>query len=244
MSLPCRLAGLLLACLGFVSAAPARADLIDVQFAGAFSYNCPGGGNSCSNAQQAGAAYVGSAGDQWNYNKTASGSGSLIDASGASSGLSINYSSDAPYSPYTDGTNKNNFATTSYANLYGGYIATTGNGISITLSGLYAGEAYNLYVYSEQDGTGSSGRSARITANGVSAVDTQDGAGTFILNANYVLLSGTANASGQVVINVANLNGEADINGLQLQTLPEPASLSIFGAGLAGLGWVRRRRKR
>ncbi len=221
----------------------ARADLIDVQFSGDLSFNCPGGGISCTNPAQTGAAFVGSTGDTWNDFHAASGNAALVDAAGLSSGLSVAFSSDAVLSAYTDGTYKNNFSTTPYANLFGGYLSTTdtnGNGIVITLSGLYAGESYNLYVYSEQDGPNNAGRSAAITANGVTQIDTQTGAGTFVLDANYVELSGKANAAGDVVINVATLSGESDINGLQLVTVPEPRSAALLALGLCCLMLARR----
>lgn len=121
-------------------AAPAAAgSLIDVQFAGRFSFFCSNGTNSCPNARQTGAAYVGMAGDTWNYFVSASGNSALTDVAGAASGISINFTSDGPYSSYSDGYKVNNFYGTPYQNLMGGYLGSTNrNGIVVTLGGLAA----------------------------------------------------------------------------------------------------------
>lgn len=246
--MPLRANPVILACLIAVAASvvavrPAFAALIDVQFAGNFSYSCSDGSNTCSNPAQTGAAFVGSTGDQWNYFNAASGNRLLDDVSGAASQVSINFNSGTAY---TDGTASNNFYSTPYANLFGGYIDEGGSdGISITLSGLEAGQAFSLYTYSEQDIQNASGRSMAVDVNGVTQDDTQSGEGAFVAGATYLMFNGFADASGDVNIDISTLNGQSNLNGLQLQTtdVPEPASFAILGLGITGVMAARRRRQ-
>lgn len=232
----------------WAGAAPVAAgSLIDVQFAGNFSVRCGNGTNSCSNAQQVGAAYIGTAGDTWNYFNNATGNRSLIDVAGAVSGVSINYSSDGTY---TDGTGVNNLSGTPYQNLMGGYILSSAqNGIVITLSGLGASRAFDLYAYSEQDLRGVANRAMDVSVNGTTKRDRQSGAGSFIEGQTFLHFAGTADALGSVNISistVATYNAESDLNGLQLSlgAVPEPSTWAMLLVGFGSLGAALRARRR
>jgi hypothetical protein len=192
--------------------------LIDVQFSGTFSY-C----TTCaqSNPPQSGAALVGKAGDKWNDFHTTSVSGApLVDASGASTGVTLSFSS---FGAYTADPSYDPFTGSLDANLIQGYLYSGGS-INITLSGLTPNQSYTLYVYTQGDNN-SPGRSIAISANGTTQSATQSNAHNFILNNNYVAETVTADGSGNIRIQGVTLAGEGDINGLQLvsgpQILPE-----------------------
>ncbi len=167
-----------------------------------------------------------------------------MDATGSASGTSISFSSDGFFSPYTDGTLTNNFYSTPYANLFGGYLGSYNqNGIHITLSGLNVGQAYTLYTYSEQDGMSNAGRSMDVTANGVTKNDTQGGEGSFVAGSTYLQFNGVADAQGRVNIAVSTVLAESDLNGLQLvTTTPEPSGMALLGMGMLSLTGLLRKR--
>jgi hypothetical protein len=126
------------------------------------------------------------------------------------------------------------------------YIFNTGDSPKdILISGLTAGAAFDLYIYSEGD-SGAGGRTIHVDANGISA-DTSPAvvsASTFILGQNYLELPVTADNGGNLDIAYSSLVGEANINGLQLvdaDEVPEPGPLGLLTAGLAGLAWLGRR---
>ena len=224
--------------------APALAGVVDVQFAGDFSFHCPSGGNNCATPTQTGSAVIGSSGGLWNSFSPVSAAGAtLVDVSGAASSMAISYSAA---NGYASGTYPSAFGTTQWANLMGGYlVAGGGNSINVTLSGLAAGQSYGLYVYDQGDGN-AAGRSLDVTANGATQSATQTGAGTFIQGNNYLYFAGVANPLGDIVISgVPISNSEADINGLQIVTnaVPEPAPLAILGIGLLGMAAIRRRNR-
>jgi hypothetical protein len=76
---------------------------------------------------------------------------------------------------------------------------------------------------------------------------------SFIEGVNYVYFQAvTPNGSGDITVLASanpldgvgnpNLPGEADINGFQLITVPEPSAMAMLGLGLAGVLAARRRR--
>ena len=97
----------LIAVLATGASAANGASVVDVQFS-----RDPG-------LQQTGAAVIGSAGDTWNDFLGNVGSGSLVDASGAASGISLSFSAALVYE---SDPNFTQFTGTPYANLMQGYL--------------------------------------------------------------------------------------------------------------------------
>ena len=214
------------------AASAADAAAIDVQFS-----RDPG-------IAQTGGAVVGQAGDYWNDFLGNTSTGALLDASGHASGASLSFSS---YGVYESDPGFTQFTGKQDANLMQGYLyAPQAAPISLVFSGLTAGQAYGFWVYTQGDDN-SRGRSISLAANGgVAQVATQTNASSFSLGDNYVYLTATANAGGVVDIVGNELDGEANINGVQVMAVPEPSSMVLMMAGFAFLAGavVRRRRVR
>ena len=217
----------ILAGIALLFSAPAAfAAVIDVQFAA-----------SSPTRQQTGAAVIGATGDYWNYFNGASGAGSLVSTNQAATGVSLTFAADGAY---TANSSYTAFTGTPYANLEQGILYTSGSGIKMTLAGLFAGQQYSLYFYTQGDDN-SAGRSSTVNVNGLSEVSTQTNASTFIQGNNYLVFSGAADSLGDLSIGVSARVGEADVNGFQLVPviIPEPASFAVVGAGLILLGGLR-----
>ena len=208
--------------------------LVDVQFSNDASHT------------QSGAAVVGNNGDTWNnFTSGHAGSGSLVDVAGGASGVSLSFSAsnfwEADPSYFQ-------FAGQSDANLMQGYLVGYAGQPDITLNftGLAAGHAYGFWVYTQGDDN-SRGRSIGLSANGgASAVATQTNTDGFVLGDNYVYLTAVADGAGDITLLGHDLNGEANIDGVQLMAVPEPSELVLLMAGgmfVAGLV-VRRKRAR
>jgi hypothetical protein len=225
--------------LGVASGASAS-PLIDVQFT-------PNGSPSYS-----GAAVLGSAGNSWNTFRGgnsggASGSGlSLKDATGASTGITLSYTTP---NGFFDATNFGaTFMGTPYAALLDAYLYADKFGAgagTVTLSGLTAGADYQLILYSVSN---TPGTVTHFTVGGTTQSVDQTSTTTLTAGANYTDFTAVADASGHLTISFTGGGGvEGDLNGLQLQELtiptPEPASLTLLAMGLAGLGMVLRMRR-
>ena len=215
------------------AASAANASGIDVQFSN--------GGVPA----QTGAAVIGTAGDVWN--DVTGGTGSQValkGIDGTSSGVSLSFSSAQQYESDAGYTQ---FTGTPYASLMQGYLVDRGaTGIDLSFSGLVAGRAYGLYVYTQGDDN-SARRSIGFTVNGVAAGSTtQSNATTFIAGDNYEYIVTTANAQGVIGLDGDVVNGEGNVNGVQLSALavPEPSSIAMMLAGFVGLAGIASRRSR
>lgn len=234
------------ACLALLSATfagPARAALIDIQFAGNSGVLPP-------SPPQTGAAVVGVAGDRWNYFASNTGSSQpLITSAGLASGVSMSYSADVAYvasAAYTQ------FTGTPYANLMLAYLADSGNGIQASFAGFSSGQVVEFYAYTQGDNN-SAGRTVAIEANGAAAgFSTQTNTNTFVEGDNYQYFKSVADAAGVVSLDIrtiyaiGNGNDQANVNGFQIITspVPEPGETFLLGSGLVTLLAVARRKKK
>ena len=110
---------------------------------------------------------------------------------------------------------------------------------------------YDLYLYSDNGGgyattfTITVGTAATATATSGPAPGAGINPGVFVLNDNYVVLTGLHPTLGVLSgtfadVRVGDGGGFGILNGFQLVELPEPASLSLLGLG--SLLMLRRRR--
>ena len=216
----------------------AHAALVDVQFLG--------NNNDFIGTPYTGPAVTGTTGDYWNATSADSASMALNGVDNAASGISLTFTSYHQWGNIDSG-----FAAGSYANLMAGYLcAVEPTTYHVAFSGLAPSASYNLYIYTQGDG-GGDGRELDVSVNGAADVITSPGnalLGTFVEGTNYLHLTGTADPSGVVdiayssVLTINGGTGEADINGVQLVTVPEPSSLALFGVG--ALACMRRSRRR
>ena len=226
----------LLALAGFAPTGFAATDYINVQF-------------SNGGASQTGAAVIGSAGDYWNKTTGSSGTNLSLNTTGdTSSGASLSWSASGVGST---GTNNAFIAqNTAWKNLFSGQIyAASGSTMTANFSGLTANIPVRVYFYSEND-QGGNGRKLQASLNGGAYAATTVGSDntvySFIKNQNYLVVDGTANASGQLNINLKGVSGARDgtgiLMGIQLIASNDIPSLTLttpnfenVGAGMATL---------
>jgi hypothetical protein len=213
----------------------AHAVLVDVQFLG--------DQGEFTGTQYTGAAVIGTDTDFWNATSAASASMALNGVDNAASGISLNFTSSNQWGNLGSG-----FSSTTYANLMAGYLcAVDPDTYHIAFSGLAPNASYELYIYTQGD-SGGDGRVLDVSVNGAADVITSPGDAAldhFVAGTNYLHITGTADLSGVVDIayrSAVGATGEADINGVQLSTVPEPSSLALFGVG--ALACMRRSRRR
>ena len=191
-------------------------------------------------------------------------SGPLVNSAGAPTGVSLSLS--APSGTYgANSVNWSNYSPFSWASLadeqaltggpYTPYSAlyshtlvansATADG-SVVLSGLTPG-TYNLFLYNASDANEGTGRTSTFVVNGVTQTSTYgpNGGGvyptTLISGVDYVEYA-RVTTTGTLTINFGNLiASESDLNGLQLQAVPEPGTLALLGMGLP-LFFIRRRK--
>jgi hypothetical protein len=214
-------------------AAPARAELVDVQFGATWP---------TASTPYTGAAVIGGSGDQWNFQQSKNGTNvALTDTSGAATGISMSFQAQGTYGVGGGSA----FNGTDYYELMQGFLYTQGGPIDVTFSGLTAGESYELLVYGQSDGN-SPAYGGTITANGSSATALQNTYSIFVAGGNYVQLTGTADSNGDIVITDAKATDrdQTMINGIQLvvDPIPEPATL-LLAPLLAAPILLRRRRR-
>ncbi len=245
-----------------------QAQLINVDFNGNSVGTAYGGGGVASpGPNQSGAALIGSAGDQWNGiadsqltfsaypNGITATALPLMYSTGINSPVTMTIATDGgsynANEPVWSNTSAFTTAGSPYSNLMQDLIYANGVGAgSITLSGLAANSQFNLVLYNAGDQNVAGDRASSFTVNGVSQTSQWDGTtSTLVAGVSYVdYASAMSDGSGNLVITfgpgmtlAGALSSEGDLDGFQLQAVPEPASLAILGvAGLLFAGWRRR----
>ncbi|MFN5273934.1 MAG: hypothetical protein ACK5E3_12040 [Planctomycetota bacterium] len=236
--------GVAIAALAFLTVGVDRSDagMINLQF-----------GNQSSGGWQAytGAGVVGAAGDYWNPSGFSASGLSLKDSNNSLTG--VTFSNSGSGAQFTTGFTYG-FQSTPYAALMKGYLTSSVNSSSpntFTFAGLDNSKTYSLYIYSQGD-SGANGRRLGVSIGGTTSTTTSSvaTANTFILNQNYLLFSNLTPTAGQIQGTWWRVNGEANINGMQLLenggggggAVPEPASAAIALIFLGG-GALRKWRK-
>ncbi len=229
----------------------AQADVVDIQFAGTGYYAGAAGSFSGNEGAYTGDGVVA---PTWNVltvaNTATSGSmSSLVASDGTATTEAVSFTAAGSYDSGFQQTSPNN-------NLLDGFIKSAGPS-TVTLTGLTAGGSYDLYLYGQNGGFNnngatfsiSTGTGSPITGSNAVTANPSASSGTFQENANYVIFSATANASGTLGVNWITTPGksEGDFNGLQVistaAAVPEPASMGLLGAGALGLLLLGRKRK-
>jgi aryl-phospho-beta-D-glucosidase BglC (GH1 family) len=215
-----------------LSGCPLQAKLINVDFNQNNGVSWGGGGPN-PGPTMAGAAVLGTVGDQWNGIAVNSGSGiSLNYADGSASPVKLTFTSAGGYDVNSYG-GSTPFAGTSYAALMEDYLYTAGVGQTIALSGLAANSAYNLVLYSAaNNGATAAGRITYFTVNGLSESSVWDAASsTLIAGVDYVEFpSALSDGYGNLIITYSgNGSVEGDVDGFQLQAAPLKISGSSYG---------------
>lgn len=214
----------LAACFAF-AAVSARSQSLDVNF-----YNSGYGGSTAS-----GAAVVGSADDIWNGIDVLGSADSdlgLVDTSGDPISATLSYDT-------IDGGAVTSAATSEQPNpsLMSDYLFNNDGGqISVTLDGLADDTEYNLYIYLASQDASDGSRAADVTVNGTEETATGNPETSFSEGDNYLLFQTVSSDSGEIDITEAddsnNTDHEVDMNGLQLEPVPEPSLASLACLGL------------
>jgi len=215
------------------------------------NFDVPGGASGASNYSGAGA--VGSAGDLWNP----------VDLGGTTgTGSALYANGNASTATFTD-SNSNHYGQVSGP----GVLPLTqpfnnGNTSTLTLNGIANG-TYNLFLYDSNGVNANRGGTFTVDGNSLSTVNSTNGNGqsaVFINGQNYVEFTDLTVTGNTIAIALApnpvttpnqtdysGPNGEADFNGLQLQSVvavPEPTTWASMFLGLGFLGFVMRQRAR
>jgi len=243
--------------------AQTTAGLINVDFNGnSVGTAYAGGGTASPGPNQSGAAFIGSAGDTWNgiadsqltfatYPSGITASGIALNyADGTSSGVTMSLTGDGTYNANEPNWgNTSAFTTTAspYSNLMQDLIY--GNTAkSITLSGLAANQLFDLVLYNAGDQNVPGGRTSSFTVNGVTQTSDWDGTtSTLVAGVDYVqYLTALSDGSGNLAVTFGPGAGasEGDLDGFQLQAVPEPSTWAMLAAGGVMLLGYRRSLRR
>jgi hypothetical protein len=233
------------ACFAAFCAATVDASLINVDFG---TDNTTTYGDTVS-AVYSGAAVVGASGDIWNATNALSGSVALVDSAGLASGATMTYSGGNMYSI------GGSFESSTYKNLMHDYLipgwSTTSASTFATLTGLAAG-TYKLYIYSASNAKDRQATFYAATSAGSSSATIGPNSsyvGTFTNEegVTYGVLDVTIRSGDTLTLSaISDTAGvEIDINGFQLQSVPEPASLALLTLGAIGVSiyaWRKHRK--
>jgi len=171
-------------------------------------------------------------------------SGALVDETGATTTTTVAWTNIGPYFINTGTGTPNNV-------MFNGYLDNFAEVRTLTISGLSAGQVYQVYLYSDGD-NGTNSRTGFFTMGGVTTGIT-DGPGnfdgTFVGVApgttgvgNYTVFTLTGATSYDLTFHGTTADDlpRAALNGMQIVPVPEPAAALL---GLAGLLPLLRRRR-
>jgi hypothetical protein len=116
---------------------------------------------------------------------------------------------------------------------------------TITISGLVPNTEYTLYMYGNETNVFGASEGCTFTFNGVT--QTALGAQTvpippnpWVLGYDHVIFNLTSDAGGEIVGTYGGNGAYNRWNGMQIEGIPEPATMCLFGLGALGL--LRRKR--
>jgi hypothetical protein len=162
-----------------------------------------------------GKAVVGADNDKWNAMDGASGSKvALTDAKGEKTDVTVTYEAAGIWD-----ANDAGFAGTPWANLLTHYLHSV-EASKVTLAGLTPKATYDLVVYSASN---SDGRKTKFTVDKdskttVYATEKKE----LTADVNYARFTATADADGNVVITFEGVDGEGNLNAIQLTPKAAP----------------------
>ncbi len=225
----------------FGLAASAQATLINVDF-GTAAYT------------QTGAAVLGASGDTWNVTGKDFGASTtnFLNSSGVATGVSLTRTGSGGSTEEQtkqDSENTGAFAmdaaTTNLMKDCIGIRGSAGNSRVFDFSGLTANAAYTMVVYGS---TGWPNDRSVFSLNGgasespaCTTCKISDGEGVA-----YVVLDGAADSAGHLYLTMAIATGAsfAPIEGVQIQSVPEPGTLAMLAGSLLGIvAYAWRKRK-
>jgi len=213
------------------------------------NFDVPGSGVR-GGSNYSGQGAVGSAGDDWNAVALSGTTSSGVYASGSPSAVTL-----------TDGTGSGSYGNVSNVGVLGLTEPFRVGNDSLTLNNVADG-TYNLFLYDSNGVNANRGGIFTVDGSSLATVNSTNGNGqssVFILGQNYVEFTDLSVTTGSISISLAanpvitpnqtdysGPNGEADFNGLQLQTvtIPEPSTWASMLLGLGFLGLVMRQRAR
>jgi hypothetical protein len=164
---------------------------------------------------------------------------SLLDSSGTASGISI------AIPAYQGAWNYDSQPASPWKPLMGDYLYVNAAGQSsatISLSGLGGSTVWNLVLYAANG----NGEGSEFTIGGTTLQTTDSGpiGTTLTAGDEYVVFNNVvSDGSGTIAIGWNNDGTSSVLNGLQIQAVPEPASMVAIAVAAVGGGMALRRRR-
>lgn len=182
----------------------------------------------------------------WNNVDGASGSASaLIDDLGAVTPVVVEWASNNTWASTGRSEENNTAAPGGDRNLMTGFLDTSDVSVTtVTISGLgseFTANGYEVILY-VNGGVIGRGGSHTIGAETQDIVDSAPFDGTYVLGENYLVFEGLMGDS--FTISSTPTTPElfrAPLNGIEINAIPEPATLMLLGLG--GVAMLRRKRK-